>query len=109
MTRIRFYIGTGSERDGSSISEQTRELRKAISERWIAEEFGGCTVYDATGIGKDDNGVVREAVLVFETMGEDSARVTSHAAALASLWNQTSVMYTVEPGIICTFTNRDNG
>lgn len=93
MTRISVYLP--KEASGYADASENIETR-------MCDAFGGFTAYDARGGWKAPDGdIVREPVTVYESFTDMKAHQAYQAAqaaahAVATLTDETAVMYTVD-------------
>lgn len=116
--RLNFYIGTGEDRDGVTIPEETKLQAMVNIRAIVASEFGGYTETQATGGWLNEAGrlIVEPAVMLSAVIASEEPirsdkleiRAQSIARYMARMLNQSAVMYTMEPLQAVSFVSQED-
>lgn len=98
MRKATFWVGTEKDKEGRDISMVADNLGRC-SEDETAKEFGGVTVTRTHGsYTPHDSFIVSERGVKLEVItGASDQKLRTHAGWLRNLWNQESVLLTIEP------------
>ena len=102
MTQLKMYVP-----DNADNAEDTQEYVNGA----MCEQYGGTTVYSATGSWKDPNGrIVTEPVSVYETFTDNSAEkcvsfMDELAYQVKRRTNEDSVAYSINNDMFFEWTN----
>lgn len=90
MKKFTLYLGL-NDKDTKTQLISTLEAYKIVT-NLLAADFGGGTIYEATGIYRHDDGtVVTETTLRIEILFAERAQVVELISTLKKVFNQESV------------------
>ena len=102
--RLRFYVG-GSD-----------SLSQVLADSWLTEKWGGFTRFDGVGGYTDESGAHVEDTQVYEILmndktldGIDEHSIVNTLAKLKAVFNQTTVLFTIEEVVMGKLETVEDG
>lgn len=97
--RVVFTVGTGTDKLGLEISEQSKFAYLIYSREWLAKTFGGYTETEHSGGWIDPRGkLIQESSVSFTVIVDgDLTKVDLAAQRLLWMFQQEQVLVTKEP------------